>query len=160
MLIFEAKCSFSFTALPLPVIVRTICLFDNFERFLRDTLEGWAIVCCIHIIQVNFFVQKLDLMFTCCLETSIFLLVQCEGTNLGMHGVHLQVLWLGWKILQCLCVFVYRYISVDFTHLLPGSCGWFNVLRPSWLLDNSWFRCWKTSFQTWFQRICLTYYFL
>ena len=47
-----------FIALPLPVIVRTICLFDNFEKlsmllgFSRDILEGWARVCCAHVLLV------------------------------------------------------------------------------------------------------------
>ena len=60
MLIFVAKCCFSFTAFALPVIVRTICLFDNFEkllkllRFSRDMLEGWARVCCVHVFLVYF----------------------------------------------------------------------------------------------------------
>ena len=47
---------------PLPVIVRRICLFENFEKltlllgFLRDKLEGWARGCCVHI----FLVELLD----------------------------------------------------------------------------------------------------
>ena len=52
-----AKCCFSFTALPLAVIVGTICLFDNFEKlllrgFARGILEGWARVCCVHVFLV------------------------------------------------------------------------------------------------------------
>ena len=53
-----AKYCVSFIALPLPVIVRTICLFDNFEKlsmllgFSRDVLEGWARVCCVHVFLV------------------------------------------------------------------------------------------------------------
>ena len=49
------KCYFSFSALPLPVIVRTICLFDNFEKlstlleFSRNILEGWARICCVQV---------------------------------------------------------------------------------------------------------------
>ena len=50
-----AKCCVFFIAFPLPVIVRTICLFDNFEKlsilfgFSRDILEGWARVCFVHV---------------------------------------------------------------------------------------------------------------
>ena len=49
---------FSYTAYPLPVIVRTICLFDNFEKlsmllgFSRDILEGWARGCCMRVFLV------------------------------------------------------------------------------------------------------------
>ena len=48
---------FSFIAFSL--IVKTICLFDNFEKlsmllgFSRDILEGWARVCCVHVFLVN-----------------------------------------------------------------------------------------------------------
>ena len=58
MLIFVAKYCVFFIALPLSVIVRTICLLDNFEKFSmllgfwRDVLEGWARVCCIHVFLV------------------------------------------------------------------------------------------------------------
>ena len=51
--------SFSYIAYPLPVIVRRICLFDNFEKLSmllglsRDTLEGWAWGCCVHAFLVN-----------------------------------------------------------------------------------------------------------
>ena len=49
--------SFSYIAYPLPVIVRGICLFDNFEKLLllglsRDILEGWARGCCVHVFLV------------------------------------------------------------------------------------------------------------
>ena len=50
--------SFSCIAYPLPVIVRGICLFDNFEKLLmllglsRDILEGWARGCCVHVFLV------------------------------------------------------------------------------------------------------------
>ena len=46
---------FSYIAYPLPVIVREICLFDNFEklsmllRLSRDMLEGWARSCSVHV---------------------------------------------------------------------------------------------------------------
>ena len=46
LLIFVSKCCFSYIAYPLPVIVKGICLFDNFEKlsmflgFSRDILEG------------------------------------------------------------------------------------------------------------------------
>ena len=51
--------SFSYIAYPLPVIVRGICLFDNFEKLLmllglsRDILEGWARGYCVHVFLVN-----------------------------------------------------------------------------------------------------------
>ena len=59
------KCCFSFTAFPLPVIVRTICLFENFEKlstllgFSKDILEWWVRVCCVHEFLVNVF-SKMD----------------------------------------------------------------------------------------------------
>ena len=49
---------FSYIAYPLPVIVRGIYLFDNFEKLsmlvglLRDILEGWARGCCVHVFLV------------------------------------------------------------------------------------------------------------
>ena len=58
MLIFVAKCCFSFTVFSFPLMVRKICLFDNFEKlftllvFSRDILEGWARVCCVHVFLV------------------------------------------------------------------------------------------------------------
>ena len=51
---------FSYVVYPLPVIVRRICLFDNFEKlsmllgFSGDTLEGWARGCCMHVFLVRF----------------------------------------------------------------------------------------------------------
>ena len=53
-----AKYCVFFIALPLPVIVRTICLFDNFEKlsmllgFSGDLLKGWARICCVHVYLV------------------------------------------------------------------------------------------------------------
>ena len=56
-----AKYCVLFIALPLPVIVRMICLFDSFEKFekfeklsmllgfSRDVLEGWGKVFCVHV---------------------------------------------------------------------------------------------------------------
>ena len=52
-----------FIACPLPVIVRRICRFENFEKlslllgFSRDILEGWARVCCVHVFLVMFIPQ-------------------------------------------------------------------------------------------------------
>ena len=49
---------FCYIAFPFLAIVRTICLLDNFEKlsmllgFLRDTVEGWARVCCVHVFLV------------------------------------------------------------------------------------------------------------
>ena len=49
---------FSYIAYPLPVIVRRICLFDNYEKlsmlheFSREVLEGWARSCCVHVFLV------------------------------------------------------------------------------------------------------------
>ena len=49
---------FSYIACPLPVIVRGICLFDNFEKLSmllglsRDILAGWARGCCVHVFLV------------------------------------------------------------------------------------------------------------
>ena len=49
---------FSYIAYPLPVTVRRICLFDNFEKlsmflgFSRDLLEAWARGCCVHVFLV------------------------------------------------------------------------------------------------------------
>ena len=60
-----AKYCVLFIALPLPVIVRTICLFHNFEKlsmslgFSKDVLEGWARGCCVHV----FLVIKSDRVF-------------------------------------------------------------------------------------------------
>ena len=57
-----AKYCIFFIALPLPVIVRTICLFDNFEKlsmllgFSRDVLKGWARVCCRHVFLVYIYI--------------------------------------------------------------------------------------------------------
>ena len=51
---------FFFIGCPLPVIVRRICLFENFEKlslllgFLDDILEGWARGCCVHVFLVLF----------------------------------------------------------------------------------------------------------
>ena len=48
-----------FIACRFPVIVRRICLFENFENlslllgFKRDILEGWARGCCVHVFLVN-----------------------------------------------------------------------------------------------------------
>ena len=53
-----AKYCVFFIALPLRIIVKTIGLFDNFEKlsmlhwFSRDVLEGWARVCCVHAFLV------------------------------------------------------------------------------------------------------------
>ena len=50
---------FSYVAVPLQIIVKMICLFDNFEKlsmllgFSRYILEGWAKVCCVHVFLVN-----------------------------------------------------------------------------------------------------------
>ena len=50
---------FSYIAFPLVVIIKTICLFDNFEKlstllgFSRDILEEWASVCCLHVFLVK-----------------------------------------------------------------------------------------------------------
>ena len=50
--------SFLYIAYPLPVLVRGICVFDNFEKLLmllglsRDILEGWARGCCVHVFLV------------------------------------------------------------------------------------------------------------
>ena len=50
--------SFCYIAFPLLAIVRTICLFVNFEKlsillgFSRDIVEGWARVCCVHVFLV------------------------------------------------------------------------------------------------------------
>ena len=49
---------FSYIGYPLPVIVRGIYLFDNFEKLSmllglsRDILEGWARGCCVHVFLV------------------------------------------------------------------------------------------------------------
>ena len=51
----------SYIAYPFPVIVRGICLFDNFEKLStlvglsRDILEGWARGCCVHVFLVQAF---------------------------------------------------------------------------------------------------------
>ena len=51
---------FSNIAHPLPVIVRKISLFDNFEKlsmllgFWRDILEGWARGSGVHVFLVKF----------------------------------------------------------------------------------------------------------
>ena len=53
-------CGFLFIAFTLLVIVRTICLFDNFEKlsvllgFSSDIMEGWARVCCAHVFLVGY----------------------------------------------------------------------------------------------------------
>ena len=50
--------SFSYIAYRLPVIVRGICLFDNFEKLSmslglsEDILAGWARGCCVHVLLV------------------------------------------------------------------------------------------------------------
>ena len=49
---------FSYIAYPLPVIVRGICLFDNFEKLSmsfglsRDILERWARGCYVDVFLV------------------------------------------------------------------------------------------------------------
>ena len=56
----RVQMSSSYIAYPLAVIVRGICLFDNFEKlsmllgFSRDILAGWARGCCVHVILVIF----------------------------------------------------------------------------------------------------------
>ena len=51
---------FSYIAYPLPVIVRGVCLFDNFEKLSMllglstDILEGWARGCCLHVFLVQY----------------------------------------------------------------------------------------------------------
>ena len=54
---------FSYTAYPLPVRVRGIHLFGNFEKlsilleFSSDILEGWARDCCAHVFLVFLFLN-------------------------------------------------------------------------------------------------------
>ena len=54
----QILCRFFFIAYHLPVIVKRICLSDNFEKlsmllgFSRDIMEGWVRGCCVHVFLV------------------------------------------------------------------------------------------------------------
>ena len=64
-----AKYCVFFIALPLPVVVRTICLFDNFEKFSmllgfsRYVLEGWERVCCVNVFLVRYVIAEKTFVF-------------------------------------------------------------------------------------------------
>ena len=58
-----------FIALSLPVVVRTICLVDNFEKFSmllgfsRYVLERWARVCCVNVFLVRYVIAEKTFVF-------------------------------------------------------------------------------------------------
>ena len=79
--------SFSYIVYPLPIIVRGICLFDNFEKLSmllglsRDILEEWVKGCCVHVFLVTLYwdkqLKKKLLVLTC---TSFLLFILCLPT--------------------------------------------------------------------------------